>query len=470
MPSREHRAPAPRRGGPRAARALAALLLLALCAALASVPLSGASFTQSTRAAATLGAGTLQLTLGRDGSALLDGTLAPAGETTAIETLRDDGNLPATLHLRADGLAGSPALAGTLVVTVVDHASGARLWRGTLAALGDGASLGALDPGVARALEVTLSWPADARDPALQDATARFRFAWQAVSASFTSDGANPQTIAAAGDFTPPTASRAVVQKALGGVPGFVRPGGGYRLYASVADGGSPPSGLATATADLTALTPGAASAPLAAGAFVVGGQAYDHASGTLLAGAVPAGAAAFSLALADRAGNSATQAYPAGAVVDGTPPRALDVQAANGGPQAGVVEPGDSLAYGYSEPIDPISLIPGWDGRATAVTVTVANQPAADTVVVSAGATTVPLGVVALNAKYVSASATFNATLSVDGSDVVLVLGTMTSGKTRQGTSAAMTWTPAAGAFDRAGNAALTTAVTESGAFDKDF
>jgi hypothetical protein len=32
------------------------------------------------------------------------------------------------------------------------------------------------------------------------------------------------------------------------------------------------------------------------------------------------------------------------------------------------------------------------------------------------------------------------------------------------------MSWTPATGAFDRAGNPASATAATESGAFDKDF
>jgi hypothetical protein len=452
--------------------ALAALTLL-LALAAGHTAFTGASMTDVTRSGAALSAGTLQLTVANAGQPLLSASgLAPGRSASGSATLSSTGDMPATAVLHATGIAdtpASPALSSVLAATVADRASGTQLWSGTLASLANGASLGTLQPGAARTFDVTLAWPSGSRDPGLQGASTSFRLTWRA-EAGFTASAANPQTVTAAADFVAPSASAATIQKSQGGVPGFVRPGGGYRVYANAADSGNPASGIASTTADASALTSGARAAALAAGSFTIGGHAYNRATTALTADAgLASGPATLGFAFADAAGNSATQQV-SGATVDGTAPQALDVQAANGGSQAGVVEAGDSLTYVYSEPIDPISLIAGWDGTATAVTATVANLPVADAVTVSVGGAAVPLGTVTLNSKYVSATATFNATLRVEGSDVVLVLGTMTAGKTRVGTTATMSWTPATGAFDRAGNAALATAASESGTFDKDF
>jgi hypothetical protein len=289
--------------------------------------------------------------------------------------------------------------------------------------------------------------------------------------ATFTSSATNPQTAGAVADFLPPSASAAVVQKTLGGVPGYVKPGGSYKLYANVADNGSPPSGVAGATADLSALTSAATTTALPAAASTIAGVTYNHATATLTAGSALAnGSVGFSLALADANGNAATQSFPAGVVVDGTPPQASDVQAANGGAQAGVLEAGDTLTLTYSEPIDPISIVAAWDGSSLAVTADVANGATADTLSVSRSGTALPLGSVALGTKYVTADTHFNATLSASGATVTLTLGSMISGHVRTGTPATMAWTPATTTFDRAGNATLPTAATESGAVDKDF
>ena len=62
--------------------------------------------------------------------------------------------------------------------------------------------------------------------------------------------------------------------------------------------------------------------------------------------------------------------------------------------------------------------------------------------------------------------------TMVMSGSTITLTLGTA-SGQAATTAAAAglpMVWTPSTSAYDRAGNAALTTVATESGAADKEF
>ena len=62
-----------------------------------------------------------------------------------------------------------------------------------------------------------------------------------AFSAQTTNAGSN---VTAASDFRAPTLTPIVIAKTTGGsAAGSVRPGGTYRVYATVADSGSPPSG-----------------------------------------------------------------------------------------------------------------------------------------------------------------------------------------------------------------------------------
>ena len=77
-----------------------------------------------------------------------------------------------------------------------------------------------------------------------------------------------------------------------------------------------------------------------------------------------------------------------------------------------------------------------------------------------------------ALNANFVSATTTFNATMVQTGSSITVTLGTkITTGTTTTTASAGtMTWRPSSSAKDLAGKASTTTQVTESGAADKDF
>jgi hypothetical protein len=189
----------------------------------------------------------------------------------------------------------------------------------------------------------------------------------------------------------------------------------------------------------------------------------------------VPDGVYELRAVVKDRAGNQTIANFPGTITIDNTAPHATDVQAANGG-AAGRLDANDTLTFTYSEPIAPASIDAGWDGTAKAVTVTVAENGAADTLEVYDGATRValtsPTQPLQLNADWVSATTSYPATMTRTGSTVKLTFGTPATDNSWTGVStpAAMTWTPSTAATDLAGNPATATAATESGASDVDF
>jgi hypothetical protein len=176
-----------------------------------------------------------------------------------------------------------------------------------------------------------------------------------------------------------------------------------------------------------------------------------------------------------DNAGNTATSTVTS-RVVDNTAPTAVDIQSANAGATVGRPETNDTITFTYSEQIAPASILAGWNGSSTAVTVRFTNSGSSDTLEVwnSGNTAVLPLTgpAVALNGNYVTASAVFTATMAQSGAAITVTLGTLSGGApaTAGGGGAAMSWTPSATATDVAGNACTTTAATESGAADKEF
>jgi len=302
--------------------------------------------------------------------------------------------------------------------------------------------------------------------------------------AAFTADVTADATFAAAPDWTPPTATVHTVQKAEGGVPGFVRPGGGYRVLASFADTGNPASGFAAASADTTSLTAAASASALttAGGPTTAGGVDYTHRSGLLTAdGGTPAGARTYAITATDADANTGTQSGLT-VTVDGTAPTAQDIQTVNAGAIAGRPEAGDRIVFTFSEPVDPQSIVAGWTGDApTPAVVRFTNGflIAADTVGVrnaanSAALPLTPADITLPNGGYVNGDLTFGAsgtasTVTVSGATVTVTLGTA-SGTAATGGAGTLSWTPGAALYDRAGNAATTGAATESGASDAEF
>jgi hypothetical protein len=178
-----------------------------------------------------------------------------------------------------------------------------------------------------------------------------------------------------------------------------------------------------------------------------------------------------------DTVSHSSTSAVVSARRVDNTAPAALDVQGSNGG-TAGTVDAGDTLTFSYNEPMAPGSILAGWTGFSTPVTVKLVNHGAQDTLSVwdAAGTTELALTSAAqdlqLNQGWVSSSPVLNATMAQSGYDVIVTFGTLRSGSVGTGVkrNSPMQWTPSTAATDLAGNPCATTVATESGAVDVDF
>lgn len=187
---------------------------------------------------------------------------------------------------------------------------------------------------------------------------------------------------------------------------------------------------------------------------------------------------------LLDARGTTTTSAVVAARIVDNSPVRALDVQAANGGGSVGRLDNGDTITYTYTERVNPASLVAGWSGASRNVTVRLRDGN-----LVGGGAkddtldvTGVNLGAVNLKADYVKSgktvqwSGTMTATTVTEGTStrtvVTVTLGAVSSGsglRTVSGTPT-MVWTPSASATDLTGQKCSTAPAIEAGAADRDF
>lgn len=276
---------------------------------------------------------------------------------------------------------------------------------------------------------------------------------------------------------TAPKVTDSVIAKSTGGRAGRIRQGGTYFVYANVSGTGNPPAGLASLTADVSAITTGQTAATLSNGSFTVQGQSYNYRSASLTANAVLSeGSKAYTVRLTDSGGTVTNSGYSV--IVDNTRPTASDVQTANAsGGTAGRAELGDTLTLSFSEQIEETSILSGWSGGATNVVVRL-NNGSPDTVTIynATNTTLLPLGTVNLaRTDYTTASRTFGltgtpSTMVTSGNNVTITLGTASGAVTTAAAPAAMIWTPSSTATDIAGNTALTTIATESGTLDLDF
>jgi hypothetical protein len=313
-----------------------------------------------------------------------------------------------------------------------------------------------------------------------------------AFSASTESVG---NIVSAASDFRPPLVTATVVGKSIGGATGFVKQGGEYFVYANVAaDTGNPASGIAGVRADVSTVTTGSTAVTLTAGSFSAGGVPYGYRSAALTANAVLAeGAKAFTATATDNALNA--NSLGGSVTVDNTAPKASDVQTTNvGGGTNGLAEQGDTLVLSVSEPVEAESILAGWNGTATNVTVRIVDNSLLglglgnDIVQIfnSANTAALPLGSVDLGRSdyvtgLVGGNVKFGATgtkstMTMSGNTITVVLGTYEGegllGSNRQtaGGNGTAVWTPTATPYDRAANAMSTATATESGPADKEF
>jgi hypothetical protein len=279
-------------------------------------------------------------------------------------------------------------------------------------------------------------------------------------------------------DNVPPLVRTTVISKTTAYLPGFIRQAGTYFVYANVTDGGCTPSGIATVRADVSTITTGSTVVALSAGAFTVGGVAYNYRSASLTANAtLTAGAKAYTISSTDVATNSQTQAGYS-VTVDNTRPTASNVQTANGGATVGKPELGDNVTLTFSEIIDPQTVLAGWTGAATNVVVRITNQGGGDLLTIrnAANSAQLPLGSVNLiGTAYVTATRDFGATgtassMLQSGTAITITLGTPSGATGTQAVAGTMTLTPTTTLTDSAGNTCQTTVASESGAADVEF
>lgn len=146
-------------------------------------------------------------------------------------------------------------------------------------------------------------------------------------------------------DSTNPSVTAAVVAMASPATVGWVRRSGSYTVYANATDAGSPASGIATITANVSSLTPGTTSLSLPActSSCSVGGVSYGYKSAATTAGsAIADGSASVGLTAADKAGNTATGA--ASVTIDSTVPTVTGAVVVNTTPSdPGYLKPGNN-------------------------------------------------------------------------------------------------------------------------------
>ena len=304
----------------------------------------------------------------------------------------------------------------------------------------------------------------------------------QALFNSATSNGGN--SFSSAPDLTAPSASPSLIAKTTGYATGYVKQGGSFYVYANVSDAGSPPSGTSTVTANVSGFDAGQTSVPLTSGSYSAGGTSFNYRSAALSANNPQAqGSYSYSLTLRDTATNERSQSFSV--QLDNTPPTGTDVQAVDGNGSAGTPGTGDQVVFTFSEPMEPDTVLAGWTGAATTVTLRIKDGGVVlgllgdDVLDVRNAANTanLPLGSVNLKAGgYASGLlggfAVFsNSTMTMSGSQITVTLGTRSGLSVGDGGCCpSMQWSTQSTPTDRAGNNTTTGTVTESGAGDRDF
>ena len=273
-------------------------------------------------------------------------------------------------------------------------------------------------------------------------------------------------------DTLAPTVSAAAIAKAAGGTAGFLAQGGGYYVYANITDA----NGVTSATANVTTVTTGVTAAALTAGTYTAGGVTYGWRSALLTASSPLAeGGKAFSVTGTDAFGHAGTLTGVT-VTIDNTAPAAADIQTANvAGGTAGKAEAGDTVTFTFSEPVEPATVLAGWNGSATQVTVRLNQQNGTpgDRLQVwdAANTTQLPYGLIRLFGDYVGADMSFSgSTMVMSGSAVTVTLGTPSGATSTFAGTGTMSWGPTATFTDRAGNACSTTQVSEGGGADREF
>jgi Polysaccharide deacetylase/Bacterial Ig domain len=362
----------------------------------------------------------------------------PAGAQASIVL---DGVTPVS-HASAPAFAHTPALA----VSYTDSSTGSGVRQVDLYVKGPGAfaySKAASQSGAGG--QGTFSYPASAGDGVYSFYTLATSTAGRVQNAPASPDASTMlDTVAPSSQLSAPALSQTA----------------SLTLHYTAADNGS---GLAEV--DLYAKAPGATAYSKVAGQST--GAPTGTFSYTARAGN---GTYGFYTLSVDKAGNAqGGPLHPALSVVDLNAPRAMRVQTSGQRSDRGRAGKGDSVTFTYSKTIKPGSVLAGWNGKSTAVRVSLGGKRRSVLSVWSANgrrllALANPLS---LGGSYTkSASVLFAAKMTQHGSSITVTLRTLISGTVSRTAVKAgtLTWTPSAGATDLAGAKASTRSVSAHG------
>ena len=285
-----------------------------------------------------------------------------------------------------------------------------------------------------------------------------------------------PNRFIAAPDWEPPHVTRTVIAKTVGYTAGAIQQGGQFFVYAQIDDGGNPPAGVGTVTADVSAFSTGGGAVAMVAGSYTAQGVLYNYRSAARTATTPMAnGTRTYAFTMSDLAAPANAQTQTGFTVIiDNTGPAPVDMTSANkAGGVVGRAEQGDSVTYTWNQPIDPESLIPGWDGGSpTTVTVRIQNKGPNDQLKIEdAVGTILNFGTVSLQQNYAQGTRTFTgSSVTMLGNTVTIVLGTASGGVNTVTIPTPTTWQASTGAYDAAGNACSNATITGSGSPRIDF
>jgi hypothetical protein len=131
-------------------------------------------------------------------------------------------------------------------------------------------------------------------------------------------------------------------------------------------------------------------------------------------------------------------------------------VDAVNGSGQAGRPEAGDTVTFTYAGAVDPDLILSGWDGSTTPVTVRL-DDGSTDVLTVrdpSDGSVLAGLGLIQLNGDYCGGTTLFtNSQMTLSGSAVTIVLGTVSGTPSRDPSAKDMVWWTLQGSATESGH-----------------
>ena len=178
-----------------------------------------------------------------------------------------------------------------------------------------------------------------------------------------------------------------------------------------------------------------------------------------------------------DTGGRQSASTVLTGRIVDNASPAAVDVQVTRAGAADRIDT--DAVVFTYSQAMLPGSILAGWSGASTAISVRVIDNGASDTMDFYDAADATRLNLtdsaagLQLNANHVGAAgAVFNANIVRSGATVTVTLTGVRTGASVGGDKpeVALGWTPSTAATNAAGVVCLPIAVAESGVADEDF